>query len=183
MIQKPTKILCLTGLILILIGGLASGVSAQSANDTVIVLNESEVAQPEEYEFIVSDSARVLSTEWEGKTYIIRAESDKTSQITLSDAGRTARNGENVQYKVETYTVAREGVTEIRFTVEEDRQVAHSMDGKHWINGYDDSVRGWISGDYSKSALGLGIVWTFYMILANWVWLRVIVKNQIKRLD
>jgi len=182
MILKIAKILFATGLLLLLLGVVTSVASAQ-VNDTVIVLDDGDVDEPEEYEFVVSDSARVLSTEWDGKTYIIRLESDKTSSITLSDAGRTARNGENVEYKVESYTVAREGVTEIRFTVEEDRQVAHSMDGANWLNGYDDSVRGWINGDYTKSALGLGIIWTFYLILANLAWLRVIVKNRIKRLD
>ncbi|WP_418286348.1 hypothetical protein [Halorubrum sp. DTA46] len=140
-----------------------------------------ESDEEREYELVMSDSLRMIDSEWDGKTFTARFEADRSTSVTIVDAGRTARNGENVDLQPQTEQIARDGVTTVSYTVVEDRQVTISGDGGIWLNGYDDGIRAVPQGNYTMHAIVLASVIAFIGILANVMWISRVVKNRIKQ--
>lgn len=142
---------------------------------------ESDSDSEQEYELVMSDSLRMIDSEWDGKTFTARFEADRSTSVTIVDAGRTARNGENVDLQPQTEQIAREGVITVSYTVVEDRQVTIAGDGGIWLNGYDDGIQAVPQGNYTMHAIVLASVIAFIGILANVMWISRVVKNRIKQ--
>lgn len=118
---------------------------------------QSTDTQPYEYVF-PGDNLRMVESRWDGKTFIAELEAvNRPERITVTDAGRTADNNENIEIDRETFTVGTSGTTEIRFSVVEDRQVTLD-DGRTLL------LKGYSSGALTAPeideliALGLGII-------------------------
>lgn len=118
---------------------------------------QSTDAQPYEYVF-AGDNLRIVESRWDGKTLIAEFEAvNRPERITVTDAGRTADDNENIEIDRESYTISTEGTTEIHFAVVEDRQVTID-DGTTLI------LKGYSSGALSVPeideliALALGLI-------------------------
>jgi len=165
-------ILCL----LVVTAAVPTGVIAQESTSE----NEEPEEEPTEYELVISDSLRVIDAKWVGeKTFVARVESDRAgATITIVDAGRSS-DGTFVDLRPQTYDISRDGVTEIRYTVAEDRAVTLNADGGVWLFADDSGgVEPLPQGDWTAVALLVSSVVAFFLILAFVLFIGQIRKNK-----
>jgi hypothetical protein len=170
-------ILCL----LVVTAGVPTGVIAQeSTPDGAEEQPEEQADEPTEYELVISDSLRVVDAKWVGeKTFVARVEADRAgATITIVDAGRSS-DGTFVDLRPQTYDISRDGVTEIRYTVAEDRAVTLNADGGVWLFADDSGgVEPLPQGDWTAVALIVSSVIAFFLILAFALFIGHIRKNK-----
>ncbi|MFD1686373.1 hypothetical protein [Halobellus litoreus] len=169
-------ILCL----LVVTAAVPTGVIAQESTPE----NEEPEEEPTEYELVISDSLRVIDAKWVGeKTFVARVEADRAgATITIVDAGRSS-DGTFVDLRPQTYDISRDGVTEIRYTVAEDRAVTLNADGGVWLFADDSGgVDVLPEGDWTLVALLVSSVMAFFLILVFALLIGTLRKNKTETL-
>ena len=171
------QLLALLAVLLVVTAGVPTVVIAQESTPE----NEEPEEEPTEYELVISDSLRVIDAKWEGDTFVARVESDRSdATITIVDAGRSS-DGTFVDLRPEPYDISRDGVTEIRYTVAENRAVTINADGGVWLIEADSGgVEPLPQGDWTATALVIATVISFFLILAFALFIGHIRKNKIE---
>jgi hypothetical protein len=173
------KIIALLAILLVVTAGLPGvAIAQESTTDKADEKSEEQPDEPTEYELVISDSLRVIDAEWDGNTFVARVEADRSTTITIVDAGRSS-DGTFVDLRPQTYDVSRNGVTEIRYTVAEDRAVTLNADGGVWLFADDSGgVEPLPQGDWTAAALIVSSVIAFFLILAFALFIGHIRKNK-----
>lgn len=177
------KIIALLAILLVVTAGIPGVAIAQES--TPNEADEQSEEQPDEqteYDLVMSDSHRILDTRWEGqKTFVAQVESDRSgATITVVDAGRSS-DGTYVDLNPQTYDISRNGITEIRYTVAEDRAVTINADGGVWLFADDSGgVEPLPQGDWTAVALVIATVISFFLILAFVLLISTLRKNKIE---
>lgn len=161
------KIIALLAILFVVTAGIPGvAIAQESTPNEADEQSEEQPDEPTEYELVISDSLRVIDAEWEGDTFVARVEADRSTTITIVDAGRSS-DGTFVDLRPQTYDVSRDGVTEIRYTVAEDPAVTLNADGGVWLFADDSGgVDVLPEGNWTAEALIVSSVISFALILA-----------------
>lgn len=167
------------GIILAIIGGLVHvGILNVAAQEDTSV----EQANETKYEFVFSDSLRLVESHWDGKTWIATFEAETPTDVTITDSGRSSDGNQNVVPDRETYTVSSDGTTEIRFSVEEARQVwIEDEHGNYVLKGYDDSIYLLPDGNWTLTGIIVASLLAFLVIVACALMINQLRKNKVER--
>jgi hypothetical protein len=187
MILKTIKwILIILGLLTVLgflvqVGVVTAAAQESPENATDTANNSSDSGT--DYEWVASDSLRMIESHWDGKTYVMTFEADVRTDVTLTDAGMTSENNENTFPTRKHETVSSEGTTTLRITVQDVRQVwIEDENGNFNLKGYDDGVDSQPDGENPLRNIVLTGSIIFAIIVASAVAFKQVIKNTIKRL-